>query len=112
MYPFTVSDFPGPECGVLFISIVDLIFGSDMLLFSLLRAINCHYNKEPLKVDCFKYKLFKADWYILPFYSQYPYSEVPELSSFILLQYTHEEVPLLILSIDLVLFSCFYHVLY
>ena len=37
MYPASVSDLPGPEHGVLYILIIDIIFRSDLEGFSLLR---------------------------------------------------------------------------
>ena len=57
MYPFSARDIPGPECGVFFISIVDLISKSALVLFSILCAINYHYNNVPLKVEFFKCKM-------------------------------------------------------
>ena len=57
LYPVSLSNCPGPERGVLCISIVDIISRSTLVVFSLLRAINYHYNKGPLKVEFFKYKM-------------------------------------------------------
>ena len=42
---------PGPECGVLFISIVDIISRSALAVFSLFLASNYHYNMGPIIVD-------------------------------------------------------------
>ena len=51
LYPVSVVNFPGPERGVFCILIVNLISRSAPLVFSLLRAINYHYNKGPVIVD-------------------------------------------------------------
>ena len=56
MYPISVSGCPGPECGIFCILIVDLIFRSALVLFSLLLARNYHYNKGTLKLKLFKWK--------------------------------------------------------
>ena len=40
-----------PERGVFFIYTVDIIPRSALVVFSLLRAINYHYNKRPVIVD-------------------------------------------------------------
>ena len=45
-----MSDWPGPECGVFCLLIVDIIPRSVLVLFSLLRAINYHCNKGPVIV--------------------------------------------------------------
>ena len=70
MYPISVSDFPGPECGVFHISIVDLISTNSMVGFSFLRASNYYYRKGP--VCC-----------VLPYYIQYYNSELSILILFI-----------------------------
>ena len=54
LYPVIVSDFPRPERGILCISIVDIISKRTLVLFSLLRSINYHYNNGPLKVEFIK----------------------------------------------------------
>ena len=51
-----MSNFPGPECGVFCISIIDTIFRSALVLLSLLRASKYHYYNGPLKVEFFKCK--------------------------------------------------------
>ena len=48
MYPVSVLNYPGPERNIFCISIVDLILRSALVLFSLLREINYHYNKVPI----------------------------------------------------------------
>ena len=55
-YPVSVGGFPIPERGILFILIVDRISKSALVLFSLLCAINYHYNKGPVKVESIKCK--------------------------------------------------------
>ena len=57
-------------------------------------------------------KLFTANCYALPFYSQYCYSNFSQSYSFIILWGTPAEVNFLLLSIELWLFSYFYYVLY
>ena len=72
-----------------------------------------HYNKGHLKFRFIKCKKqYTADCYLLPFYSQYIYGELSKLFLFILFQDTPEEVHLLLLSIDLRIFSYFKYVLY
>ena len=56
MYPVSVIDCPGTERGLFCISIIDLVLRSALIFFSLLRASNYHYNKEPLKLGFFKCK--------------------------------------------------------
>ena len=51
LYPVSVNDCPGPEHGIFCILIVDPIFRSSLVLFSMLRVIYYHFNKGPLKVD-------------------------------------------------------------
>ena len=51
-----MSNCPGPERGVFYIYIVNLISISALILFSLLSARNYRYNKVNLKVDIFKCK--------------------------------------------------------
>ena len=51
MYPISVSDFPGTECGVFCISIIGLISRSALVVFSLLCASNDYYKKGPVIVD-------------------------------------------------------------
>ena len=51
LYPVSVKDCPGPECGVFCILTLNIISRSALVLFSLLRARNYHYNKGPLKVE-------------------------------------------------------------
>ena len=55
MYPVSVSDCPGPERGVFCIFIVDIMLKITLVFFCLLRASDYHYNKESLKVECFKF---------------------------------------------------------
>ena len=55
-YPVSVRNFPGPECGVFCILIIDIVLGSVLVVFSVLRARNYHYNKGPPKVEFFKCK--------------------------------------------------------
>ena len=54
LYPVSVGYFPGTERGILFISIVDRILRRALVFFSLLYAINYHYNKGTLKVEFIK----------------------------------------------------------
>ena len=56
MYPVSVINFPSPEPGVLYISIVDIISKSVLVLFSLLCAINYRYNEVTVKVKFIKVK--------------------------------------------------------
>ena len=67
MYLFSVSSFPGPECGVFCISIIERISRSALVLFSLFRAINYHCIKGPLKVDFFKCKTIHSRLLCIPF---------------------------------------------
>ena len=46
-----MRDFPGPECGVLCILIVDIMSKSALALFNLLCERNYHCNKGPVIVD-------------------------------------------------------------
>ena len=107
-----MSDWTGPECGFLYISIIDIISRSALVLFSLLCTSNYHYNKGHLKVEFIKWKKCTSDCYLLPFYSQYGYGELSKKILFLLLRDTPEEVDLLLLSIELQQFSYFRYVLY
>ena len=49
MYPISVSDCPGPERGVFYISIVDLVSSSALVGLSLLCASNYYYMKGNLR---------------------------------------------------------------
>ena len=60
LYQVSVRNLPGPEHGVFYISIIDLILRSELVLFSLLRASNYKYNKAPLKVEFFKWKMIHS----------------------------------------------------
>ena len=51
-----MRDFPSPERGVSCILIFDIISKSVLVLFSLLRGRNYHYNKGPLKFEFIKCK--------------------------------------------------------
>ena len=50
LYPVSMIDCPGPEHGIFCISVVDTILKSALVLFSMLRASNYHYNKGGLKL--------------------------------------------------------------
>ena len=104
---------PGPERIFFCILIIDHIFRRALVFFSLLRAINYHYNKKGfLKVISLSAKQFTEDCHILPFNSQYRYSELSKLFLFLLPQDTPEEVHSRLLSIDPQWFSYFIYVLY
>ena len=60
-----------------------------------------------LKLSSLSAKRYTADCYLFPFYGQYCYGEVSKLLLFLLSQDTPEEVYLMLLSIDLPLFSHF-----
>ena len=64
-------DFPGPECGILCINIVDLISRIALIGFSMLCASNYYYSEGPI---C----------YVLNFYSKYLYDKLSILFLFIL----------------------------
>ena len=51
LYTVSVIDCLRPGSSVLCILIVDIILKSALILFSLLRVSNYHYNKGPLKVQ-------------------------------------------------------------
>ena len=51
-----MSNCPGPKRGFFYILIVDLISRSTLVLFSLLGAINYHYNKGNMKMEFLKCK--------------------------------------------------------
>ena len=51
MHPTSVRYCPGPEHGVFYISIVDIILRSALVGFSLLRASNYYYRKGQVIVD-------------------------------------------------------------
>ena len=48
MYPTSVSNFPGPEHGVSFIAIVDLVSSITLVGFSLLRPSYDYNIKGPV----------------------------------------------------------------
>ena len=77
MNQFCVINCPGPEHGVFSIYIFDLISRSDLVVFSLIRARNYHYNKGHV---C----------YVFPFYIQYRYGNLSILFLILLLgRYTY-----------------------
>ena len=49
-----MRDWPGHECGVFYILIIDLILRSVLVVFSLLHGSNYHYKKVPVIVDNLK----------------------------------------------------------
>ena len=63
LYQLIVSNCPGPEHHVFCILIVDIILGSALSEFNLLRASDYYYRKGPV---C----------YVLTFYSNYCYGEL------------------------------------
>ena len=83
-----MSNCPGPERGVFYDSIVDLISRSAQVGFSLLRARYYYYRKGPV---C----------YVLKFYSQYRYGELSISLFYILSWDTTYWVHFLPLYIDL-----------
>ena len=60
-----MSDFPGPECGIFCISIIDLISKRALVLFNLLYARNYHYNKGSLKVEFIKCKTIHSGFLLV-----------------------------------------------
>ena len=60
LYPISMSNCLGPECGVFCISIVNLILRSVLVVFSLVSAINYHYNKGPPIMEFFKFKTIQC----------------------------------------------------
>ena len=59
-----MRNFPGPKRGIFCISIVNVIFRSASLFFSLLRASNYHYNKGSLKIEFFTCETIHSLLYI------------------------------------------------
>ena len=57
MCPVSVGDLTRPERGVFYIFIVYIISKSALILSSILRASNHHYNKGPLKVKFIRCKI-------------------------------------------------------
>ena len=109
---FSVSYCPGPERGILFILIIDTISRSALVLIILLHAINYHYNKGPLKVEFFSYKMIHSGLLHIDILQSILIGWVIKFYSFILFWYTHEAVHLLILSIGLWRFYYFDYFLY
>ena len=56
LYPVSVSNYPVPDRGVFYISIIDIISRISLVLFIMFCESNYHYNKVPLKVVFFKCK--------------------------------------------------------
>ena len=77
--PASVIDFPGTECGILFILIVDLILRSDLLEFSLLRASNYYYKQEQFIVENITIFTIQEDYSVLPCYRDC-YQKCPKCS--------------------------------
>ena len=103
---------PGIERGVLCILIIDPISISALVLFSLLCAINYHYNKGYLNVDFFKWKIIHRRLLRIAVLQSILLWWFINFLKFTLSRDTPEWVYFMLLSLDLRWLSYFYHFLY